>query len=918
MIDFKKLVRERLRDCGLSPAHESAVAEELAQHLQDRYESLLSSGSSAEEAERQVSAELGGRDLAQELRRVERPWVEPVTPGSDSDAGFWSSLWQDVRYAARVLRMNPAFTSVCVISLALGIGANTAIFQLIDAVRIRTLPVQDPQQLALIRPMPAGRTGHAIGRHSYVTNPMWEQIRSSQQGFSGVAAFGDQSFNLTHGGPARYADGLWVSGGFFDVLGVPALLGRVFHANDDHAGCGTPGAVLSYRFWQREFGGSADVLNKTVSLEGHAIPVVGVTPASFYGVDVGHYFDVAVPICSEPTIMGDRSIYTWRHGWWLAVIGRLKPGWSLQQANEQLTAISPGIMQETLPPLFQGDDVKHYLAYKLTAIPGAGGYSNLRTEYESPLWLLLAIAGLVLLIACANLANLMLARSTVRAKEIAVRLALGARRIRLVRQLLTESLVIAVAGAVAGVLLARGMSQYLVRYLNGEGSATSIFVSLATDWRVLGFTILLAALTCLLFGLMPALKATHSAPALAISLAGRGQTATRDRFSMRRGLVIVQVALSLVLVVTAVLFSRSLRKILTVEAGFQREGILTMDVDFSSIDVPKDQREIYTQRLLDRVRTIPGVESAADAFIVPLSGFGWNNRVIVNGNRVNVDVDMDNVSDGYFRTMGTPLLAGRDFSDRDTANAPFVAIVNEQFAKKILGTENPIGRSFRIDGYRGEKQHDYEIVGLVKNTKYYDLRDEFEPIAYYPSLQSTRSLTATNIVIRSNLDVQALTAALRTAMAEVNPAISIDFHIFNQDIKEGLLRERLLAVLSGFFGALAMVLATIGLYGVIAYMVAQRTNEIGIRMALGAAPGTILSMVLREAARLLGVGVGIGLALALAAGKSAASLLFGLKPYDPVTLAVACGGLAAVALSASVIPARRAARLDPMAALRDE
>ncbi|MGH9522101.1 MAG: ABC transporter permease, partial [Terriglobales bacterium] len=628
MLDCQKLVRERLRDCGISPVREAEIVDEWAQHLRDRYESMLLSGMTEDEAERRVTSELGERDLTQELRRVERPWVEPVTPGVERSAGFWASLWQDIRYAARVLRLNPAFTTVCVLSLALGIGANTAIFQLIDAVRIRTLPVKNPGELVLVRPMPEGRTGRAIGRHAIVTNPMWEQIRARQQGFSGVIAFGDRQFNLERGGPARYAEGLWVSGEFFDVLGVSPLLGRVFHANDDHTGCGTPGAVVSYRFWQREFGGSADVLNKTVSLDGHAIPVIGVTPAGFYGVDVGHYFDVAVPLCSEPTILEDRSLYTWRHGWWLAVIGRLKPGWSIQQANEQLKAISPGVMQDTLPPVFQGDQVKNYLAYKLTALPGAGGYSNLRTEYESPLWLLLAIAGLVLLIACANLANLMLARATVRAKEIAVRLALGARRARLVRQLMTESLAIAITGALAGIVLARGMSQYMVRYLNGEGSATTIFVDLATDWRVLGFTIVLAVLTCLLFGLMPALKATGDAPARVIALAGRGLTTSRERFSVRRMLVVIQVALSLVLVVTAVLFSRSLRKILTVDAGFQRDGVLVMDADFTSIDLPKAQREIYAQRLLDRVRTVHGIESAADAFIVPISGFGWNGRVI--------------------------------------------------------------------------------------------------------------------------------------------------------------------------------------------------------------------------------------------------------------------------------------------------
>jgi len=918
MPDFQRIVRDRLLDARLEPTRESEIVDELSQHLRDRYESQLSSGMNEEEAERAVIAELDGRDLAADLRAIEGRWKEPVALGSSPNHDFWPALWQDLRYAARKLRLEPVFTIVCVLSLALGIGANTAIFQLIDAVRMRTLPVPHPEQLAVIRPTDHGVTGRATGRYAFVTNPIWELIRTQQRGFSGVFAFGNQSFNLATRGEVRNAQGLWVSGEFFDVLGIQPVLGRVFHASDDHAGCGAPGAVISYRFWQSEFDGDAGAIGKSVSLEGHAFPVLGVTPASFHGVDVGHSFDVAAPICSEPLVNGEDSIYSMRHGWWLAVMGRLNPGWTLEKATAQLESISPAIMTETLPPVYQEEARKNYLQKKLAAFPGRTGLSNLRKQYESPLWLLLAITGLVLLIACANLTNLMLVRTSAREKEIAVRIALGAARSRILRQLFTESLLIALLGAAFGTLLARVLSSFLVRYLSGEGDVRHIFVGLATDWRVLGFTAALAILTCVLVGLAPAIKATGTAPARVMNLGGRGLTATRARFGLRRILVVAQVALSLVLVVSALLFSGSLRKLLTLDAGFQREGVLIMDIDFTRLKIPQEQRASFRQTVVERVSALPEVESAAETNTVPLGGSYWNDQVVVNGEVNKTLVDMGNITPGYFKTIGTPLLAGREFNDHDTAAAQKVAIVNQEFARKILGTENPIGRTFKIYVYQGQAQSEYEIVGLMANAKYYDLRQEFDPIAFYSQLQEDRPDNYGSIIVRSSRSLEPVVAALRRVMAEVNPDITINFRSLDEEIKNGLLKERLLAMLSGFFGILAVVLATIGLYGVMAYMVARRTNEIGIRMALGAAPGRMLTMVLGEAGRLLCIGVVTGIILALAVGRWAASLLFALKPYDPTIIAMACAGLALVALFASVVPARRAAKLQPMVALREE
>jgi putative ABC transport system permease protein len=414
------------------------------------------------------------------------------------------------------------------------------------------------------------------------------------------------------------------------------------------------------------------------------------------------------------------------------------------------------------------------------------------------------------------------------------------------------------------------------------------------------------------------LKATSAAPARIISLAGRGLTATRERFSLRRGMVVIQVSLSLVLLVGAVLFVRSLRNILTLDAGFQRDGMVVVDIGYAGLNLPPERRVAFRELLLERVRALPGVTGAADTSIVPVRGFGWQNNVVVGGKESDTFVSESNISPGYFRTTGTPILLGRDFDERDNRQSPKVAIVNEETAKKLFGGD-ALGKPFQIAADRGEKRYDFQIVGVVRNTKYYDLRENFQPIAFYPEAQDDNPDAETQMMVRSDLDLVAVINEVKAAIAQVDSGISVDFHAYDQQIiKDGLLRERLLATLSSFFGLLAAVLATVGLYGVIAYMVARRTNEIGIRMALGAAPRQILAMVLSEAGRLLAIGVAVGVVLTVAAGRWAASLLFGLKPYDPKTLAAAVVGLGLVAVAASVVPARRAANLDPMAALRDE
>jgi predicted permease len=830
-----------------------------------------------------------------------------------------SSIWQDLHYGLRLLRKSPGFTAVAVISLALGIGANTAIFQLLNAVRLRSLPVLNPNELAEVKIANTdSRSGAFSSSHPSITNPQWEYIRDHQEAFSGVFAWSEDTFNLAQGGQVRPARGLWVSGDFFKVLGVAPVLGRVFTPADDKRGCGAGGVVISNSFWRREFGGAAGAVGGKITLDGQPFDIIGVTSPGFFGLEVGRSFDVAVPICSERTIKGEYSRLDLRHGWWLTVMGRLKPEWTIDQASAQLAAISPALFQETLPPVYNSSGKDNYLKFKLGAIPAGSGVSNLRQQYEYSLWLLLGIAGLVLLIACANLANLMLARASVREREIAVRLALGASRMRLIRQLLVESLLLAAIGAVLGAFIAQGLSRFLITFISQQGRP--LFLDLSLDWRLLAFMAGLAVFTCILFGLTPAFRATRTTPGAVLKAGGRGLTAGRERFGLRRILVVSQVALSLILLVGALLFTRSLQKIMSVDPGFKQDGVMVAQLDFAKLQLSKDRRLAYKRDLLDRVRAIPGVDSAADAMIVPMSGSGWNDSVeILGADPIKKGIPMFNqVTPDFFKTLGASMVAGRDFNDHDALTAPKVAIVNETFVRQLLDGHDPIGKRFQVETPPGEPALIYEIIGLVKDTKYYNLREEFRPTVFVAASQANNHDEDSQFIIASSMPAGGLTAAVRQTILEASPDINLDFQIFKTQIRDGLLQERLMATLSGFFGLLAMLLATVGLYGVLSYTVAQRRNEIGIRMSLGADRLRIVKLIMGDAGILLAIGLGVGLLLALLGAKAASSMLFGLKPRDPMTIALAVAALGAVGTLASYLPARRAAKQDPMAALRDE
>jgi putative ABC transport system permease protein len=829
-----------------------------------------------------------------------------------------TNLLRDLRHAFRLLRLSPGFTIVAVLTLALGIGANTAIFQLIDSIRLRTIPVKNPQELGTVRI--ADRhwgSGQFSGQYSQLTFPMWEQIRKRQEGFSEIAAWTGQQFNLATGGEVRYAKGLRVTGDFFHVLRVEPILGRLLGPEDDQPGCGTSAANISYAFWQRNFAGDPSVIGKRLTLDGNAFQILGVTPAGFNGISIGDTFDVAVPVCLEPILSPRNNRLTIRHAWWLASIGRLKPGWTIQRANAQMNAVTPAILQETIPVTYDSEGTKKYLEYKLGVFSASTGFSELREDSETPLWLLLGISGLVLLIACANLANLMLARAGARERQITIRRALGATRWRMIRELLSESLLLALAGSISGLFLAFAVSRALVAFISTQQN--KIFLDLGMDWRVLAFTTALAVLTTVSFGLAPAIRATRAEPATLLQSGSRGSTGGRERFSLRRILVVSQVALSVVLLMGALLFVRSLRNLTTLNVGFQQTGILITSVDFERLQMPEERFTEYKRDLVKQVQAIPGVGSAAHAMLVPFGGSTWNDEVLTEGSDDNKGVAWINyLGPGYFQTVGTPLLAGRDFDDRDTAASVKVAIVNQAFVQKILKGADPLGKWFRIHEPPGKPRPLYEIVGVTKDNKFQDMHEEFLPFMYFPATQQDKPSPDDQILIRSSLPLSSLMASMKQTIGDVNPGIDLDFKVFKTRIHDSLLQDELMATLSGFFGFLAALLAAIGLYGVISYMVVQRTKEIGIRMAIGAERVDVLRLILREAGLLTITGLVIGAGLALGAAQAAKSLLYGLKPRDPLTLIAAVVVLSAVAAFASFWPAYRACKLDPLIALRYE
>ena len=840
-------------------------------------------------------------DAARRAARIEAGALEPIKEEvRDARSGAWiETLCQDVRFGLRLLGRSPSFAVAAIVSLALGIGANSAVFGLLNALRLRSLPVPAAQELAEIR-LDGPRCCRHTGRNRQVSVPLWNEIRAHQQAFSALFAFADTRFNLAPQGEVRYVEGLFVSGSFFPTLGVQAILGRAFSPEDDRPGCGAGSAVISHALWQSEFGGRPDVLSRTLSMRSGQVPIVGVMPASFFGVEVGRRFDVALPLCASGFDRPDH--------WWLAVIGRLKPGWTARQADSHIAAIGPELLRATTPPTYGPEQATQVSTLKFSVRGARNGVSPLRSTYEDPLWLLLAIAALVLVMACANVASLFLVRATAREPELALRVALGASRRRIVRQLVIEGTLIAIAGAAAGVVLARFAANGVMALLSTP--VDPVVLDTGVDWRFLSFTTAIVGLTTVAFALAPALRATRRAQVAV----GARATASRERVAIREVLVAVQVGLSVVLVSAAMLFLTTFRNLSSVDAGFRTADVLNANVFLQDEKYPREARSGALRELTDRLAAIPGMEGAAHGTTPPLVGASWDTVVHVPTpqGEIKAETNRNQISAGYFRVLHTPLLAGRDFNERDTTESPKVAVVNDAFARKVFGTGTPLGQRV-IDG-----KDQFEIVGVVGNSKQYTIREDFRPIVYTAASQVEAPGLTIRFLLRSRLGTATALESVRRTVIEFDPTAAIRFATLDNLAAQSLQRERLMASLSGFFGAIAIVLAAVGVYGVVSYTAESRHREIGIRLALGARARHILRAVLGRVTAVVGIGLLVGVVATRFADGPVASLLYGVEARDPWILTLMVGVIAVSGFGAAVVPVRRALRTDPVIALRSE
>lgn len=864
-------------------------------------------------AERAEALEAEGMERASarlEARRRFGNYAGQKENTRDRDLLVWlDTLVADVRYALRALRKSPGLTTVALLSLALGIGANTAIFTLLNITMLKSLPVSRAGELVQLT-LTGGPPSKGGSRFS---RPLWEELRDHQDIFSGIFAYGSTgSADLSTGGEARQIAVGLVSGGFFPTLGVRPAAGRLLADSDDQPGCACT-AVITHAFWRSEFGGAPDIVGRTISINNQPFRILGVAQPGFIGLEYGYQPPVWAPQCAGIILRGPGG-----YSGGGSVIARLKPGTTLEQSRARLSALTPALLDTTIPAGADAGSAAQHRRIKLGAAPFSRGFTFLQTEYGGALLALLAIAGVVLLVACANVANLLLARGTARQREFAVRLAVGAGRGRLFRQLLTESLILSLLGALLGVGVAGWGSRVLVQLLSSQGRILPLDVT--PDATVLGFATAVAVLTGVLFGLVPAWRAVRTDPQDSLKPGGRGSVTGYSRFGVGKGLVTAQIALSLVMITGAGLLLGSWRRLASLSPGFESEGVLVTRVNGRPAGVlPENLGETW-RRILERVRSIPGVRSASAAGLTPFGNGDASIAIAADGytpSEYDGRARVNQVSDGYFASIGTELKAGRDFGAADAGSAPAVAIVNEEFARRFLRSPSAVGRSFRVRN-GADLGPPVEIIGIAADTRENSLTEASQPIAYYPLAQVREPWVEMSFVLRASGNPESLVPAMKSAMAELAPRFTLTFHTLQEQVDESVRVPRTLGLLSGFFGGLALLLASIGLYGIMAYSVSRRRNEIGVRIALGAAPGRIVGMVLGDVSRMLAAGILIGAGLSLAVTRLMTTFLYGIEPDDPATLAGATLALAAVGIGAALLPARRAARLDPVAALREE
>jgi predicted permease len=901
----------RLRGLFLKRKLERELEDEIRAHLEMQIEENLRQGMSPEEARYAALRKFGGVERIKESYRDRR------------SLAIVNSTLQDLRYGLRTLGRNPGFAAVAVLSLALGIGANTAIFSLMDAVLLKMLPVKNPERLVFLERAGVQRNRKEGSGLSYA---FFEQLRVRRATIAAVCAFGGSGrVNVVVDGQAEVAQAQEVSGSFFVTLGVNALLGRTLTEDDDKIPGGHPIAVISYNYWQRRFARDPAIVGKGVAVNGHTFTIIGVTPTDLFGVTVGESPDLWVPAMMIAQLYPGYPIEQYFNNPLQNVLARLKPEVTEQQAQ----AVFTGILQQTLVST-SGSQLspnrrQALLRQSVALNPASRGLSRLREQFSEPLRILMAVVGLILLIACANVANLLLARATARQKEIAVRLALGAGRFRLIRQLLTENMLLALIGGALGLLFALGGSGFLLA-LVGSGR-NPVFLKLTLDLRVLGFTLAASLLAGVLFGLAPAWRAARVdlTPALKDSARGSG---SGSRLGLGKTLVVVQVALSLLLLIGAGLFARSLGKLKSLDAGLNQENVLLVSTDPKMIGYQGRQIGDLYRRMLERIKAIPDVRFASLSRNHGLLSGSWTKSSVYVQGRAGRSGDNADSPDGtgipfqcevgpeYFDAVGMTILRGRGLTAQDDENAPRVAVINETFARYYFGGENPIGRRFGGDP---ETSGQIEIVGVVKDAKYSSLREPALRTFYTPHFQDPSRWSATTFHIRTAADPTGVIAAVRQAAREIDSNLPLyNIKTLATQVDESLVQERLIGAVSSFFGLLALLLAAIGLYGIMAYAVNQRTHEIGIRMALGAQRGAVLRMVLRQGMKLVIIGAGLGLAASFAATRIIANHLFGVTATDPVTFVGAPLLLLAVALLACFMPARRATKVDPLVALRCE